>query len=998
MLRFLLDRPIAVIMSLIALLSISTLAYFNLPVSLLPEADVPEISIVINYPNSSQEDIESNILKPIRTSMLTISGLKSVESIAQSEAGFVTLYFDYEAAMDLAYIEVNEKIDRLSPIFPTGLNRPVVIKATTSDIPIIRVQVIPKSEEDLNNASELSLNILKRRIEQLEGVGLVDINGLQKQELKITPNRSLMTNLRISDQDLISSIQATNLKVGAISVRDGNYSYFLRMISPANSIDELRQLPIRIGEENSLVKLEQVADVTQESETSSGFHLLNNKPGIVINVHKQAQAKLPDLIPKLKMTISQFQIDYPLFEFSLTRDQSQLLTMSIQNLSQAVIWGGAFAFGVLFLFIRGWREPLIMGIVLPLSLIMTFSLFYIFNISLNIISISGLVLGLGMLVDNSIVVIDNIILKRREGLILVDCCVLGTMEVMVPLVSSALTNVAIFLPLIFISGLTGTLFFDQAVSVASILFVSLLCTFIVVPLIYSLFFKESSRIQDDSLMFQWLKNKYKQSFQYVWSHKKTTLLIFFSFVPIAVIFLWRMPLQGFPEIDRNETLLKIDWNSPINADQNKLRVVDLLKNYNFQVSEADVGTQQFVVRAGQNSTQHADIYLLYKDPNSKIIGDSQIENYLSNKFPIAKYSLGPAPNTFEQLFSSSKPFLEARLRDIQSKRPIGMQSADSLFKSIPFHSQLGKGFEMESIIEITMNRDKIAAYGITPAAIVSQLQFGFGEYLIADLVNYGTSMKIVIGKSMEDFDATLQKMMVRSIEGIQFPLRDFINVSFGKAYKFITADDSGLYQSINLNETENPNQIKNELIRIAKSKNLIVDFDGRWFDYKTNLSDLTIILCISILLMYFILTIEFESLVQPFLVLASFPIGFAGSIILLGIVGGSVNIMSGIGLVVVLGILDNDAILKVDRINRLRKTLPLESAIFQAGKDRFKPIVMNTCTNVLALTPIIFASGLGADLQRPVAITTIGGLIVGTFTALYFVPIVYWYTNKKQIT
>ena len=986
-------------MSLMALLALSALAYFKLPVSLLPEADVPEISIIISYPNGAPEEIESNALKPIRESMLTLNGLKEALSLAQNQAGKVTLRFEYETSMSLAYIEVNEKIDRLAQRFPVGMDRPVVIKSTTSDIPIIRVQITPKREEDLLAASQLAYNVLKRRLEQLDGVGLVDMNGLLKEVIRIDPDQVLMNRLGLTNNDIIKTIETANLSLGAISVHDGNYRYFVKLTSRVNSPAELGLLPVTLPDGTGHLALQQIANISTGVEKATGYHLVNSSPGIVIAVHKQARTKLPDLIPELTKTVEQFNADYPQFNFSLTQDQSLLLHLSIQNLSQAVVWGGAFAFGVLFLFMRGWREPLIMGIVLPLSLMLAFSLFYLFDLSLNIVSLSGLVLGLGMLVDNSIVVIDNIILKRKEGSDLTESCVTGTREVMAPLLSSALTNMAVFLPLVFMSGLTGTLFYDQAVSVAAILTVSLLCTFIVVPLLYSLFFKNRKEsLQEDSRIFHTLKDKYEKSFLTAWNHKKTTLVAFCLLVPIAVFILFRLPIQGFPDIERTETVLSINWNAPIDADQCRQQVVKLLDDHAeyIKASEAEIGFQQFMFNSQSTIPQQALIYILYGSKREKEIGDQLIRNYLSRLYPQARYNLTPAPNAFEQLFSSNQPTLDVRFRDMHTKKPIDMAVADSLLNEIKLKYRVGEGFETETMINIQLNKIKLVTYGIDPSEIIRQLKITFGDYLITDFRNFGETIPVIFNQASGDFESILQQMTIRSSDGTTYPLKEFIGFSYHKDYKAITADESGIYQSIELEDVDNFRKLQNELTLVAKAKSLVVDYAGQWFEDRKILKQLTLILLVSLVLMYFILTTEFESLSQPLLVMASFPVGFAGSIILLWISGGSINIMSGIGLVVVLGILDNDAILKVDRINRLRKTLPLTEAIVQAGKDRFKPIVMNTCTNVLALTPIVFASGLGADLQRPVAITTIGGLIVGTLTALYFVPLVYWYMSRRN--
>jgi multidrug efflux pump subunit AcrB len=999
MLRFLLLRPIAVIMVLIACLAISVLAFFQLPVSLLPGIDVPEITVSVQYPNAPPEEIEQNILKPIRESMLTLNGLKGVESIARQENGTVSLRLQYGMDMNLAYIEANEKIDRLTSALPSTLDRPQVVKTNTSDIPVARIQVIPAREEDHLVISELALNVLKRRLEQLEGIGLVDVNGTQQTVIRVAPDYATLRSLKLTESDITQTIENANLELGSLAVRDGNYRYFLKMASRLSNPAALEKLPVRIPGTNSIIQLKQIASIYTEPDEPMGFHLFNTKQGIVITVHKQAQARMPDVMPNIYSVVDQFRTEYPAVSFEVTQDQSLLLTLSIQNLSQALLWGGLFAFAVLFLFMGGWREPVVMGIVLPVSLILCFSLLYLFNLSLNIISLSGLALGLGMLVDNSIVVIDNIVLKRKEGLALIESCVAGTQEVVAPLVSSALTNLAVFVPLIFMSGITGALFFDQAIAVASILFVSIVCTFIFVPLLYMLLNRNRGlSAHEDSRFFVWMKEKYHSSFLWVWKHKAISLVMMALLIPVCVILLITLPKQGFPEIERTETVVEIDWNEPIDVHESRRRVTAFLEKYSTDISlaEAEIGYQQFVLAVTQNSVQQAKLYLKFDSQAKKNAGETTMKQHFSNAYPTAAVAFSNAPNAFEQLFISHKPVYEVRLRDVKSKRPIPIEIADTILRPDSLsYLKLGKGFETEAMVFIKLDFIKMRVYGVDFETLNRKLRIVFGDYRITDFKNFGEVMPVLFEGSGSDFETAIRTSEVASSNGKSYPLREFITSSYQRSYKNITADASGVFQGLVTDSVASEKALRTHWTSVAQQNDLTADFTGTWFENEENIRQLLFILIVSFVLMYFIITAEFESFTQPLIVMLSIPIGFAGSLVLLWATGGTINIMSGIGLVVVLGILDNDAILKIDRINTLRKILPLQNAIEQAGLDRLKPILMNTCTNVLALTPIIFSSGLGADLQRPVAITTIGGLIVATFAALYFVPLMYWFLNKR---
>ena len=999
MLHFLFQRPIAVGMTLLALLAASVVAFFQLPISLLPDMDVPQITIMVRSPNSPPEEVEQNILRPIRESMLTLNSIRSIESIANQESGTISLLLNYGTDIDLSYIEANEKIDRLASFLPSNSERPLVVKNNISDIPIARIQVLPAREEDLPEISKLALLVLKRRLEQIDGIGMVDISGTQEMIIRVAPKYEMLHSLGLTESDITRAIEKANIEIGSLSVRDGNYRYYLKMSSRLTDPETLGTLPIKIPNGSSIIQLKEIASVYSEAERPNGFHIFNDQTGIVINLHKQARARMPEVMPKIYEIVDLFRSDYPTVAFEVTQDQSLLLKLSINNLSQALLWGGVFAFLVLFLFSGGWREPVVMGIVLPVSLVLCFLLFYLFDLSLNIISLSGLALGLGMLVDNSIVVIDNITLKRRQGHLLFESCVEGTGEMVAPLVGSALTNLVVFIPIVFLSGITGALFYDQAMAVTCILFVSMFCTFIFVPLLYLLLNRNRPLSNtEDSRIFNWLKSRYHTSFLWVWNHKIFTLSAFLLLIPTCLVLLLFLPKQGFPNIERIDTVLEIEWNEPIEITASRERLSSFFKDYKASISSAefDIGLQQFAMGLVQHSAEHSNVYLKFENESKRQEITATFRNYFALKYPTATVNIGNAPNAFEQLFVSDQPLYEIKLRDLKLKQPMPIILADTLLLIIQQDLRKGKGFETQTMAYLQLDFVRMKLYQIDFDAMMNRLKTSFGDYHIADVQTLGDAIPIKFKGLTGDFELAIRNVEVVSTNGHRYPIREFIKLSYDRSYKSITADGSGIYQSLLLDSVKLEATLRKHWIDLAKETGLTVDFGGTWFETQKNMKKLIVILLVSLVLMYFIITAEFESFNLPLIVMSSIPIGFSGSLLLLWMTGGTINIMSGIGLVVVLGILDNDAILKIDRIHTLSKTLPLEQAIQQAGLDRLKPIVMNTCTNILALTPILFTSGLGSDLQRPVAITTIGGLIVATLAAMYFVPLMYWILKRKN--
>jgi multidrug efflux pump subunit AcrB len=1006
MIRFLLERPIAVTMSFLALMVFSVIVFRLLPISLLPPIDVPQIVVKVTYPNASPESIEQNVLQRIREGLITLNGLEEMESKAGSEIGTVRLTFDYGTKMELAYIDVNEKIDRLTNSLPRDLPRPEVIRINTSDIPVARVQVIPKVDVDQVEASLLAENVLKKRIEQLPGVSLVDINGKRERIISVQPNDGALAALGMTQKELIEAIKSGNAELPGISVKDGQFRYYLRLATRVDTPQDIESLPVR-SPSGAIVPLGRVANARYETQEMLGYHLFGLNEGLVITVHKQASAKMNELIPELKKSLELFRVDYPQVDFEITQDQSSLLNAAISNLQTSLLFGGIFAFGVLFLFIKDYRIPLIMGISLPSSLLISFLVFYFFNISINIISLSGLALGIGMLIDNAIIVLDNITRKREAGIPLFEACVQGSNEVMGALISSVLTTLAVFVPLVFLSGISGALFYDQAVAVAAILSVSLLVAFVLLPLLYWLIFRVGKRdsLKGEPKAFLRVLGVYERGFFWIFARKKLALIGFFILIPLGLSISLLLKTEGLPEIEKPDATLEIDWNEPISASQNRDRLLVLIREVkDYSQAEADVGVRQFLLFDGDNSIQRSSLYLLFPSEKEKETQLEILRKRLQTDFPLATYTLGDAPNAFDQLFSSNMPYYEVRWKDLKAKKPIEAAKMKPWLEDFPTKNwETGPGLQEESSVVFTLLADKLALYQIPVTNVQDQLSRLFGVFTITDIRRFGEITPIRLRENQDRFEDLLRNTRVYASDSTSYLLREFVDYRYADQYKYVTADRGGIFQSVAVT-SENPNAQLKDYIKWGVDKNLAVETKGQYFRDRENITQLIGILAISVLLLYFILAAQFESFVQPLIVVFTLPLGIAGAFLVLLVCGATLNVMSAIGLVVMLGIMVNDAILKIDTINRLKvefaakyglseKAL-LDKALHEAGKIRLKPILMTSITTILALIPIIFSSGLGADLQRPLVFAVIGGLTIGTATALYFVPLMYWFFDS----
>ncbi|GGF23753.1 efflux RND transporter permease subunit [Echinicola rosea] len=1011
MVRFLLARPIAVTMVFVALMVFSLIAFTKLPVSLLPPIDVPQIVVKVNYPNASPEAIEQNVLRPVRESLITLNGLEDMQSKAGSETGTVRLQFAYGTSMELAYIEVNEKIDRLTNSLPEELSRPQVIRINTNDIPMVRIQVVPKEGTDYAEVTKLAENVLKKRIEQLEGISLVDINGKQERVITVRPDKAVLAGLGLGEQDVVNAITSGNRELPGISVRDGQYRYFLRLATRVDTPEDIENLPVS-GPEGRSVQLGKVAEVGYRMGETLGYHLYGPKEGLVITVHKQAAAKMNELMEKVRGSVDHFKQDYPQVDFAMTQDQSTLLNAGITNLQTSLLFGGIFAFGVLFIFMGNYRMPVIIGLSLPTSLVISFLVFQAAGISINVISLSGLALGLGMLIDNAIIVLDNITRKRQEGLPLFEACVQGVNEVMSALISSVLTTLAVFVPLVFLSGISGALFLDQAVSVAAILFVSLVVAFVLLPLLYRVFFarKAWEGNREDSPFFRKITKLYKMGYQMVMANRKWSLALLFALIPVFLLVGTVLPTEGLPPIAKKDAVLEVDWNEPIGVEENRDRVKGVMASLegDFEQAEADVGVRQFLLFDGENSVQQATVYLDFKDELSKEKQTARLEKMLARDYPRAAVEISDAPNAFDQLFASDIPHYEMRWKELESKRPVPAAEMGPWLEELPVtHWKKGPGLQEESAVLFRIDLERLALYGIDIGALTGEIERLFGRYTIDEIKRFSEVTPIRLEGNTSDFMDILRSNHLEGKEGQRYALDNFIRVGYESHYKYVTADKTGIYQSVSLTGAH-PEKQESKLREWGRGKNLSVSFAGQYFRDRENIRQLMGILGVSVLLLYFILAAQFESFVQPLIVIFTLPLGIGGALLMLWLTGTSLNVMSAIGLVVMLGIMVNDAILKIDTVNRLREryasehsgetdTEILDRALYKAGEIRLKPILMTSITTILALLPVVFSSGLGADLQRPLVFSVIGGLTIGTLTALYFVPLAYWAVSREKV-
>ena len=512
MIKFLISRPIAVIMVFIAAVVLGIVAYRTLPVSLMPDIPIPVVTVNITYKNSSARELENTVVKPISVQLLQVAHLSDMKSETRDGQAVISLRFDYGTNIDYAFIEVNEKIDGAMNSLPRDMERPGVIKASATDIPVFYLNLSLKESDSLRSGntgeddnrfielSEFAESVIRKRIEQLPEVALVDISGTVRPRLSIEPDIQKMQSLNFSIEDLENVLTQNNVNAGSILVRDGHYQYNVRFSSVLRNREDVEE--IYINASGKVFQLKDIAKVSIEPQKRSGMFAANGKPAITMAVIKQADSRLADMKDKIGETVEQFENDYPGIHFEATQDQTQLLDYSISNLKENLLQGLLLVILVVFIFMKDLKLPLLIGLSLMVSVIISLLFFSLMHLSVNIISLAGLILAVGNMMDNSIVVTDNISQYRERNFTVDEACIKGTGEVIVPQLSSMLVNVAVFLPLIFLSGIAGALMYDEAISVSIGLSVSYIVGITFMPVVYRLAYKRVYKAENRIQQFK----------------------------------------------------------------------------------------------------------------------------------------------------------------------------------------------------------------------------------------------------------------------------------------------------------------------------------------------------------------------------------------------------------------------------------------------------------------------------------------------------------------
>lgn len=1000
MLEFLFRRPIAVCVCFLCLSLLGIISYFYLPISLLPNIDSNQITIQVDNTSIETIHLESELINPFRKELMNLKNLENLIIEINSHQILIHLYFKPKTQMDLAFIEVNEKVDMAMNSQTRNTARPLVNQISINDLPLFYLDVFVKEEYQSQFApSELSLitqNIIKRRLEQLPEISMVDMTGHIKNEIVITPKMERLKQLNLEPSFILEIFKNHEININPIQIQDNFFEYFLKFDRGWIDLEFIKNLEFII--EDKLFNLKDIAEIILQIREEKGVYTNNKNSAISLAIIKKNDSQLNTLNASLEILLKEIAVQFPQIEFKKTQNQTQLLEYALNNLKFDLFLGGMLAISLMGFWMKKLKMALLIALSIPISLLISLLGFYTLNLSLNIVSLGGLILGLSMIIDNSIVVLDSIS-NLRDSHSPIKSATIGTNEIISPLLTSVLTNCAVFIPLIFLSGFAGNIFYDQALSIILGVSASFLVSIFLLPTLYSLMnFKNSQRKSENIKMYYIYKYILKLSFR----NPYTVFVLLIGIIVLSFVVYNRLEKAKLPPFSSTDFELFIDWNEPISLLENQKRMKALSHQFSDKAVEwlSWTGIQQYhLSHINIRNTHESIVYGNFSNSLKLNKYKTEIKEYIEKYYPQTLIQFNFAKNPLNQVLDKRNNNLELQILNRLSDGPPDMEELQFFISQVQTAIPEIKidPLSKKSFFNIKIDFEKVIRNRISPLEIVKKLKEIFLDLPVGNLFSDNLSSSIILKSNALEFLDKLQDTFVKNQSGQEFILKQFLQIDLTEDFKTNYVGLNGNYYPLNVH-TQNPNISMPAILKILQeNQNLKGEFYGNHFENKALIKEMLFVLIISIFLLYFLLAAQFESLIQPLFILIELPFALTGSLIFLSAGKNDLNVMAMIGIIVMTGLIINDSILKIDAINRLRNSgVPLLKAILLGSQKRLNSILLITITSLGALLPTLFMNDLGSEMQKPLVLALLGGLIFGLLFSLFIVPLIYWKFYKHQ--
>ncbi|MFN1835981.1 efflux RND transporter permease subunit [Balneola sp. MJW-20] len=1011
----LLKKPIASVILVLAVLIFGGITLDRLSIELLPDVARPSILVRTDYTGAPASDVELRVTEPLEGVLSSVRGVKEIEALSRQGQSLIFLTFEWGYNMDIAFLNVREKLDLARSQLPGEAERPQLVYSSASEDPIatIALRLSTVSNETFDNRLALKRwaeQVFTRRVEQQEGIAQALLVGEVEPEVQIRFQPRLLDRYGISIEDVRRQVNDANIVSSTGELRDGWYRYALKIESRLESVDELRQIPVVSLASGRVLTLEEIADVQLAEADPSAFALLDGEEVLNVLVKKEYGTNTVEVFKTLQNTLDEVREQNNDISIEVIREDASYIENSISNLLQTLLIGGALAFLVLFLFLDDVRSPFTIGVSIPVSIFLTFIVMYLFNIQLNIISLSGLTLGIGLLLDNAIVVLENISRYRQKGLGRFEAARKGTREIGLAVTASTFTTISVFLPLIFLGGFEGAFFRDLAATLSFSLLSSLLVALFLLPVFVAQFSRKAKGggvLTKVSAILEQIIEAYEKSLAE--ALKKPVLLSIMALLLLVIAagaFMY-VPKGILPEDepDTVEYLVTLPGNTALRSSKESAREISQLLKSRVQTGNililggyTDNTSVESITNEGPNKFRVTVPVASYaEEERVEAVFDELGKVYQSWAFQkLSESGFGGGTAAVDSpvelsIIGTDRSFSE---RIAQSLQPYLQKSIDGITLNKKYPQTL-RAYQVRFI------PDNLIGFDITEDQVIAYLESLTRGTYISDWNRQDEQITIrMIGERQANLDP---REISVNLNNKIIPISAIADIRIAEEAEQLERIGQAAILSYNTNLTFfdwwwNSAEIENRINRFMQDSGYEVEIRGSALQVIDLLKELGLLLGISVLLIYLILAIQYENLKYPFIIILAIPFAWVGSLFALFIGGVSLNALSFMGILILTGIAVNDSILKVDFMRRYYdESGDLDEAIRQAGINRFRPVVMTSLTTILGLIPMLIPFGDGYAFRQSLAIALMGGMVSSTILTLYLIPMVFkWVEGRKQ--
>jgi len=997
----------------------------RLNLDLYPKLEFPVLAIITQYSGVGPFDIETVITRPIEEAVASVENVKKVSSTSTQGLSLVMLEFDWGTDMNQAEIDVRNNLEYIRDAIPKDISQPMVFAFDPSAQPILYMAVA----SDIHGQAELrriSENDIEPRIERIPGVASAFTMGGMRREIKVLADPSRLRAHDVSIQQLTAALQANNLQLPSGWLDTKQQEFTLQTAGEYTDLGQIENTSIALIKDSN-IRIKDVAKVVDGFVDQRQEVWNNNKPAVMLMIQKQSDANTVIVAREVLSNIDKIESELPRgVRLETIIDLSTFITRSMSNLGNTAIQAILLTFLVLLFFLKNIRSSLIVAISIPVSMVVTFAVMDQSGLTLNVISMAGLALAVGMLVDNSIVVLESIFRQREEGEGLLESAIHGASSVAMAITASTLTTLAVFTPVLFVPGIAGELFNDMVLTIVISLTVSLLVALTLVPLLASRFLRirkqTNSEEQKKSFLTKWGdrvgtfinrgQDFYVKKLDWALQHRKLVLFSSFGLFILSIVIIANLGGDFIPKNDMGFISIAVDRSSGTSLEEMESSMHDL----NSIITENAPEVENIYANFGQGegimamfstrSASEGDLTIRLKNLSDRERSMFEIQDELREKFkdlPDVDARFEDRGNT-ALMGAGGDIMIEIFGHDLQIAEILSTQIEQQVKTVEGIASIKSSIIQSAPELMITLDRQRIADLGLSTAQIgqivstsilgtvATQFRTGGDEY----------DIRVQLAKTARDSKPDIENLLIMTPMGKQIPLRAIANIEYSRAPKEILREDQERLATLAINISGRDlssvtEEVEQKIKEIARPNDFRIEIGGLAEEQQKSFTYLGLAMIVAVLLTYMVMASQFESLMDPFIIIFTIPLSFIGVALALLITGTNLSVMALIGIIMLVGIVVNNGIVLVDYINQLRERgLSLNEAIIKGGSVRMRPVLMTALTTILAMIPLALGLGESGESWAPMARSVMGGLTVATVLTLIVVPVIYATVETKS--